>query len=276
MDWVREIFSRCTSFLGRRRRDEELDKELESHIELAVEDNIRRGMPRDQARIAALRTFGGLTQVKESYRTRRGLPFLTTLGRDVRYAARRLRSSPGFSLVVIATLALGIGANAAIFTLVEGMLLRSLPVADPASLYRIGDRNTCCYHGNFEYPDGDFDLFSYETYRRFRQAAPEFEQLAAVQAGGGGYSVQYGSAAPRPLRTEFVSGNYFNTLGVGAYLGRPFADSDDHPGAPPGAGAELRGMGNRIRPRSVDRRRDGICPEASVHGGGRSSGWIFW
>jgi macrolide transport system ATP-binding/permease protein len=233
MDWLREMFSRCSSFLHRRRLDEELDRELESHIESAVEDNIRRGMTHDQARLAALRVFGGVTQIKESYRTRRDLSFVTSLGRDVRYATRRLRSSPSFTLVVIATLALGIGANTAVFTLIEGFLLRSLPVAEPSSLYRIGDRNTCCYHGNFEYPDGDFDLFSYDVYRRFRQAAPDFEQLAAVQAGGSGYSVQYGSGAPRPLRTEFVSGNYFNTLGVGAYLCRPFADSDDRPGAPP-------------------------------------------
>ena len=233
MDWLREMLSRCTSFLNRRRLDKDLDQELESHIESVMEDNIRRGMTDEQARRAALRMFGGVTQIRESYRTRRDFPFLTSLGRDLLYATRRLRSSPGFSLVVIATLALGIGANTAIFTLVEGFLLRSLPVAEPASLYRIGDRNTCCYHGNFEYPDGDFDLFSYDLYRRFRQAAPEFEQLAAVQAGGSGYTVQYGSAAPRPLRTEFVSGNYFNTLGVGAYLGRPFADSDDRPDAPP-------------------------------------------
>jgi macrolide transport system ATP-binding/permease protein len=233
MDWLREMLSRCTSFLDHRRLDKELDQELESHIESAMEDNLRRGVTHEQARMAALRMLGGVTQIRESYRTRRDLPFLTSLGRDLLYATRRLRSSPGFTLVVIATLALGIGANTAIFTLVEGFLMRSLPVADPASLYRIGDRNTCCYHGNFEYPDGDFDLFSYDLYRRFRQAAPEFEQLAAVQAGGSGYTLQYGSAAPRPLRTEFVSGNYFNTLGVGAYLGRPFGDSDDHPGAPP-------------------------------------------
>ena len=233
MDWLREIFSRCTALFHRRRLDEELHEELESHIESAVEENLARGMTPAQARMAALRLFGGVTQVKESYRTRRDIPLFTSLSRDVLYAIRRLRSSPGFALVVITTLALGIGANTAVFTLVEGFLLRSLPVADPASLYRIGDRNTCCYHGNFESADGDFDLFSYDLYRRFRQAAPEFEQLAAVQAGGGGYTVQYGSAAPRPLRTEFVSGNYFNTLGVGAFVGRPFGDGDDHPGAPP-------------------------------------------
>jgi macrolide transport system ATP-binding/permease protein len=233
MDWLREIVSRCTSFLHRRRLDEELDQEIESHIESAVEDNVRRGMTPDEARVAALRVFGGVTQIRESYHRRRGFPVVTSLSRDARYAVRRLRSVPSFSLIVIATLALGIGANSAVFTLVEGFLLRSLPVADPASLYRIGDRNTCCYHGSFESPDGDFDLFSYDMYRRFRQGTPEFEQLAAVQAGGSGYSVQYGSAAPRPLRTEFVSGNYFNTLGVGAYLGRPFSDNDDRPGSAP-------------------------------------------
>jgi macrolide transport system ATP-binding/permease protein len=233
MHWVYELLSRCTSFLRRSRLDHDLDHELEAHIEFAIEDNMRRGMTREEARRAALRTFGGLTQTRESYRSQRGLPFVPALLRDVRYAVRRLRSSPAFTLTVILTLALGIGANTAIFTLVEGFLLRSLPVSDPQRLYRIGDRNTCCYHGNFESQDGDFDLFSYDLYKRFRQAAPEFEQLAAVQAGGGGYTVQYGSLAPRPLRTEFVSGNYFTTLGVGAWLGRPFADSDDRPGAPP-------------------------------------------
>ncbi len=233
MDWLREMFSRCTSFLNRRRLNEEMDQEFQSHLESAIHDNIRRGMSPDQARTAALRAFGGVTQIKESYRSRSGFPFVTSLGRDLLYAARRLRTSPGYTFVVIATLALGIGANTAVFTLVEGMLLRSLPVADPATLYRIGDRNTCCYYGNFESPDGDFDLFSYDLYRRFQQSAPEFEQLAAVEAGGSGYTVQYLSGAPRPLRTEFVSGNYFNTLGVGAYLGRPFTASDDRPGAPP-------------------------------------------
>jgi predicted permease len=233
MDWFRELLSRCTAVLRRGRLDDDLEHEVESHIELAIEENMGRGMTRAQARTAALRVFGGVTQVKESYRAQRGVPFVISFGRDLRYAVRRLRSSPAFTTVAIVTLALGIGANTAIFTLVEGFLLRSLPVSDPARLYRIGDRNTCCYYDNFESPDGDFDMFSYELFQRLRQAAPEFEQLAAVQAGGGGYSVQYASAAPRPLRYEFVSGNYFSTLGVGAYLGRPFGESDDHPGAPP-------------------------------------------
>src|SRR3954468_21357878 len=118
---------------------------------------------------------------------------MQTLLQDLRYAVRQLRKSPGFTLTAIITLALGIGANTAIFTLVEGFLLRSLPITDPDRLYRIGDRNTCCYHGSFTSPDGDVDLFSYDLYERFRDSSPEFEQLAAVEAGGSGYSVQYGS-----------------------------------------------------------------------------------
>src|ERR1700760_1028202 len=209
MDWLREMMSRCAALLGRKRLDRDLDDELGAHLELAIAENIRRGMSESDARTAALRAFGGETQIKEKYRVQRGIPFLEILAQDLRYTMRKLRLSPGFTLVAVLTLALGIGANTAIFTLVQGILLRSLPVADPSRLYRIGDRTTCCYYDGFENESGDFDLFSYDLYRQFKQAAPEFEQLAAVQAGGSGYTVQYGSAAPRPLRAGVVSGNYF-------------------------------------------------------------------
>jgi predicted permease len=152
---------------------------------------------------------------------------------DVRYAFRQLWKSPGFTLTAVITLALGIGANTAIFTLVQGILLRSLPVADPSRLFRIGDKMDCCFYNNFQNDDGDFDLFSYDLYLRLKQSAPEFEQLAAVEAGGNGYSVRSGSEPAKPMHTEFVSGNYFATLGVGAYAGRLLTDRDDTPGAPP-------------------------------------------
>ena len=97
MDWIREVVSRCAAFLHRRKLDEELNEELDAHIEAAVEENIARGMRPDQARIAALRVFGGITQIKESYRSRRDFPLFTSLLRDVIYAIRRLRSSPGFA-----------------------------------------------------------------------------------------------------------------------------------------------------------------------------------
>ena len=155
------------------------------------------------------------------------------LMQDVRYGMRQLRKSPGFTLTAVITLALGIGANTAIFTLVNGILLRSLPVNDPSRLYRIGDKNDCCYYNNYQNDNGDFDLFSYDLYLRLKQAAPEFEQLAAVEAGGNGFSVRKGAAPARPMRSEYVSGNYFATLGVGAYAGRLLNERDDTPAAAP-------------------------------------------
>ena len=158
---------------------------------------------------------------------------MNTLLQDIRYALRQLRRSPGFTLTVIVTLALGIGANTAIFTLVQGILLRSLPVSDPARLYRIGDTADCCYWGGFQNDNGDFGLFSYDAYLEFKQSVPEFEQLAAVQAGGASLSVRTGAEPARPMRGEYVSGNYFSTLGVGAFAGRALSESDDTPGAAP-------------------------------------------
>jgi predicted permease len=156
---------------------------------------------------------------------------------DIRYALRQLRKSPGFTLTAVITLALGIGANTAIFTLVHGILLRSLPVVNPAQLYRIGDTDDCCVEGGFPGDagdTGDFAIFSYDLYMHIRNSATEFEQLAAAQAGEHWlWSVRRGNALARPLDGEFVSGNYFSTLGVGAYAGRMFNDSDDTPAAAP-------------------------------------------
>jgi len=163
------------------------------------------------------------------------MPFRNLL-QDTRYALRQLRKSPGFTLTAVITLALGIGANTAIFTLVHAILLRSLPVADPAQLYRIGDNDNCCVEGG--YPGdasdtGDFTIFSTDLYQYLRNATPEFEQLAAMQAGAWTWSVRRGNDPAKPLHAEFVSGNYFNVLGLGGYAGRVFSEADDTPSAPP-------------------------------------------
>jgi hypothetical protein len=158
---------------------------------------------------------------------------MLTLIQDIRYALRQLRKSPGFTLTAVITLALGIGANTAIFTLVQGILLRSLPVSDPGQLYRIGDNDDCCVNGGLNDPNGDFTIFSYDLYLVLRNAAPEFEQLAAVQAGQNSYYVRRGEAEPRNLHIEYVTGNYFSTLGIGPYLGRALTANDDKPGAAP-------------------------------------------
>ena len=158
---------------------------------------------------------------------------MDTLLQDLRYGLSQLRKAPGFTITAVITLALGIGATTAIFTLVQGILLRSLPVSDPAQLYRIGDTDDCCVEGGFVGDNGDFDIFSYELYQHLKDSAPEFEQLAAIQAGQGGFSVRRENALAKSLQGEFVSGNYFSTLGLGAFLGRPLSENDDTPASAP-------------------------------------------
>ena len=158
---------------------------------------------------------------------------MVQLLQDARYALRQLRKSPGFTLTAVLTLALGIGANTAIFTLVHGILMRSLPVADPSQLYRIGDKDDCCVNGGYPNDNGDFDIFSYDLYLHLKNSAPEFENLAAVMAGNWQWSVRQGNDNSRELRGEFVSGNFFSTLGISSYAGRVFSAADDTPTSAP-------------------------------------------
>src|SRR6202030_3295971 len=128
----------------------------------------------------------------------------------VRYAARQFWLSPVFTAAAVLTLALGIGGTTAIFTLIHAVMLRSLPVADPASLYRIGDGDDCCVEGG---PQDRWGMFSFPLFERLSAETPEFEQVAAFQAGGTRVSVRRAgvNTAARPLRSEFVTGNYFTT-----------------------------------------------------------------
>ena len=160
---------------------------------------------------------------------------------DIRLAFRQFRRTPGFFITIIVTMALGIGANTAIFTLVHAVLMKSLPVADPATLFRIGDKDDCCVNGGFENDDGDFDLFSYELYRQIHDTTPEFEQLAAMQSGDDMLTVRRGSEPAKSARSEYVSGNYFTTFGVGAFAGRMLTSQDDIQGAPPAAVVSYQG-----------------------------------
>jgi putative ABC transport system permease protein len=155
---------------------------------------------------------------------------------DLRDALRQLRKAPGFTATALITLALGIGATTAIFTLVHQVMLKSLPVTKPGELWRIGDKDRCCNWGGFtQSDDGDFALFSWEAYRNFREHAPEFVDLAALQAGNANLGVRRaGSQAPVDTRNgEYVSGNFFRTLGIQPWIGRLLTDEDDHEGAPP-------------------------------------------
>jgi predicted permease len=154
---------------------------------------------------------------------------------DLRDALRQLRKSPGFTATAVITLALGIGATTAIFTLVHQVMLKSLPVAKPEELWRIGDKIRCCNWGGFNQgDDGDFSLFSWEAYKNFRANTPEFTDLAALQAGNAPLGVRRaGSQSPADTRNgEYVSGNFFRTLGVQPWIGRFLTDTDDQEGAP--------------------------------------------
>jgi putative ABC transport system permease protein len=155
---------------------------------------------------------------------------------DLRDAVRQLRKAPGFTTTALVTLALGIGATTAIFTLVHQVMLKSLPVAKPEELWRIGDKVRCCNWGGYtQGDDGDFALFSWEAYRNFRTRTPEFADLAALQAGSAGLGVRRaGSQGQVETRNgEYVSGNFFKTFGVQPWIGRLFTDEDDQEGAPP-------------------------------------------
>jgi macrolide transport system ATP-binding/permease protein len=147
---------------------------------------------------------------------------------DVRYALRQLRKTPGFTVTAVLTLALGIGANAAIFTLVHAVLLQNLPVSDPNTLVRVGNKGDCCVNGGR--PDGDnYSLFAYDLYRHLRDTTPEFEQLAAMQSGTEDVTArrETGDALPKSSSGEYVSGNYFQTFGLKPFAGRMMLPSDD-------------------------------------------------
>ncbi|HMG03565.1 MAG TPA: ABC transporter permease [Edaphobacter sp.] len=155
---------------------------------------------------------------------------------DLREAFRQLRKAPAFTATAVITLALGIGATTAIFTLVHQVMLKSLPVAKPEELWRIGDKIRCCNWGGYtQGEDGNFSLFSWEAYKNFREHTPEFTDLAALQAGNAALGVRRaGSQAPADTRNgEYVSGNFFRTLGVQPWIGRMMTDADDQEGASP-------------------------------------------
>jgi predicted permease len=157
---------------------------------------------------------------------------VTTFIRPVVHALRQFRAAPVFTVTAVLTLALGIGGTTAIFTLIHAVMLRSLPVVDPISLYRIGDGDDCCVQGG---PQDRWGMFSFPLFERLKAATPEFESVTAFQASGARMSVrrQDVDTTPRPLRSQFVTGNYFSTLGINAVAGRVFTEADDRPAAAP-------------------------------------------
>lgn len=160
---------------------------------------------------------------------------MRVLLQDLGYAFRQLRKTPGFTITVLLTLALGIGANSAIFTLVNAILLHDLPVVDPNTLVRIGDQDDCCVNSGWS-DNGDYSLFATDTYYMFKKSLPEFEELAAMESGYAWRPITVRRAGPqtvaKSVMATFVSGNYFRVFGLLPAIGRFFADADDQKGAP--------------------------------------------
>jgi predicted permease len=206
---------------NKQRKDRDLDEEIQSHLQLHIDDNLQLGMTPEEARRAAMLKLGGIDSTKEIYRDQRGLPVLETLWQDIRYGARMLRKNPGFTAVAVLTLALGIGANTAIFSLMDAVLLKWLPVERPDQLYFIQNVGPRSHDGGAP---------PYPCFELLRDHNQSFTGLAAFTWFGQGMRIADQVEMVSGYR---VSGNYFSLLGVNAALGRTFSPADD---AVPGQG----------------------------------------
>ena len=234
MNTLRRFWKRLLASITSGPSEERMREELEEHIALQTAEYVQAGLSPDDARRQAVLKFGAVEAIKEDYREGRSLPFLDAFSQHLRYALRGLRQSPAFTTTAVFTLALGIGAATSIFTLAHAVLLKSLPVANPGQLYRLGNEMHCCAWGGYS-QDGEFSIVSYDLYRHFRDHTDGFEELAAFEAGQTALGVRrtHSTGAAESYPGEFVSGNYFKMFGVGAYPGRPITVSDDNPAAPP-------------------------------------------
>ena len=216
---LRAWWIRLTGFVTSRRRARQFDAELESHIDLHVEENLRRGMTRDQARRQALIALGGVQVTREAYRDRGGFPFVDTLAQDVRFATRMLRKAPGFTAASILILAIGIGANAAVFSLINALLIR--PLNDgmiEAELIGV-------YSGDRTRPDR-YRMFSYPEYVDIRDRNSVFAGLLAETGWRAGITED---GHTRRISAMLVSSNYFPMLGVTMAAGRGFTAAEEDP-----------------------------------------------
>jgi predicted permease len=208
IDNVRTLRSRVASCFFRDRRDAELDEELRGHIDLAIAENMQRGMSPREARTAALRSFGGMTQIRETYREQRGIPVIEQMNRDVRFGLRQLAKSPAFALTAILTLALGVGANTAIFTLIDSIVLRPLP-------YPAQDRLVTVSADGF-LPKG--------WIRALQQNSQSFASLSAYGLNSE-FNVSGRDSAERVFGAR-TSVNIFDTLGIHPAAGRFFTSDN--------------------------------------------------
>lgn len=216
------LISRLSALFRRNRLDRDLESELRGHLEMLRDDYLKRGLSPEEARYAAARAFGGVEQVKEEYREQRGLSMLETLAHDVRDALRRFRSRPGFAAIAVVTLALGIGANTAIFSLLNTLLFRDLPVREPEQLVEVGT------HGSY----GPAEPVSFPIFDELARRQQVFSQMS-VWLGDGVATVEVNGTLTR-ADWYTVDGNFYDELGAVPLIGRLITPSDVnlHRGAP--------------------------------------------
>jgi hypothetical protein len=256
MRLLRAAFVRLTSLIGRERHERELADELESHIQLHVDDNLRAGMTPEEARRRALMALGGLEQTKEQYRDRRGLPWLEALRQDLRFGMRTLWKQKGFAAVAITTLAIGFGPPIAIFTLANWIVLRPVPgVRDTASV--------SYYMSGTPSPRGVGTTVGRISYLNLRDILPRLRTLdVAAFQGLNRATVGTDDRPERFVNGQFVSGTYFDVLGVGVQAGRPLGPTDDDPGNPALAAVISDGLWAAL----FDRRSSAIGQTIAVNG----------
>jgi putative ABC transport system permease protein len=202
------------ALLRRQQAERELDEEVRHHIEQQIGQNVRLGMNREEAAQAALKSFGGVEQAKERSRDARGVRWLEELWQDLRYGARMLVKNPDFTLVAVITLALGIGANTTIFSLIDAVLLKRLPVERPEQLFFIDNVGARGGGGSPPYP----------CFEQFRNRSQSFTGISAFSTFDSRINVD---GQLESVKGQYVSGNYFTLLGVKAILGRTFSPADD-------------------------------------------------
>jgi predicted permease len=216
MKQIRQWVMRLGGLFNQQRKDRELDEEIESHLQLHIEDNLRLGMSPEEARRQALLGLGGVESMKEAYRDQRGLPWLEMFRQDIRYGARQLRKNPGFTTVAVLTLVLGIAANTAIFSVVNALLLRPLPYADSDRLVMLSVKGT----------DGEVGNADFTTFVDWQERSRSFERMALITSWGG---VMTGQGEPERVEGLRVSADYFRLLGMAPMLGRDFKPEEDRP-----------------------------------------------
>jgi len=233
MNWLRELARRLRMLVHRRQFEVDLEEEMRLHLEWRQQEQLQSGMTADDARAVALRRFGNPTALREKSRIAWGWEWFEHLAQDVRYGLRMLRKSPGFTAVAVLTLALGIGANTAIFSLIDAILLRTLPVASPHELVLSSDSPAGGTNSGTQ--TGHWMRFSSENYTYFRGHSESFRDLCAFQSSWNDLKIRVAGATGRPDSAygRLVSGNFFSFLGLSAAAGRLFSSDDDRLGASP-------------------------------------------